>query len=331
MSNTIVEIQKLTKEQIIRPNYGETSLKSWEPEFDKMNQKFDFILKYWSQVDSQTNKNVQTALNQIHSQLQQLIGFSEAQFVSNKQQVTTQINQQISIIKQYWPHYISAAIEGTGLLTNVDLKKEFLALTSNLKEKTTEALLKIEAESQAIINKTMEIADDIESTARKTAQKISVGEAQEQFRLAEQNNLRSIKIWGGITIFFVLAFTISIICMLAIDLPDKWTWQIIYYSALRATAIGFIGTLLAFSLKMLKSHLHMREHNLHRQRIANSMASFAESAMNKEQRDIILSRLVDSVATFGNSGMLGNEDDSGSKITIDNITRTLGAIKSGGN
>jgi hypothetical protein len=83
--------------------------------------------------------------------------------------------------------------------------------------------------------------------------------------------------------------------------------------------------------RILKSHLHMREHNLHRQRIANSMASFAESAMNNDQRDVILSRLVDSIATFGISGMLGNEDDGGSKITIDNITRTLGALKTGGN
>jgi len=89
--------------------------------------------------------------------------------------------------------------------------------------------------------------------------------------------------------------------MLLIELPDKWTWQIVYYSVLRVTALGFIGTFLAFSQRILKSHLHMREHNLHRQRIANSMASFAESAMNNDQRDVILSRLVDSIATCKSS------------------------------
>ena len=146
---------------------------------------------------------------------------------------------------------------------------------------------------------------------------MSVKEAQDQFGFAIDNQRLNIKIWGTITGVLIVSFFISIYCMFQVKPSVTWDWTMIYYTVLRLTFLGFIGTLLAFSLKTLKSYMHMKEHNLHRQRIANSMAAFAESATTKEQRDLILSRLVDSVATFGSSGMLGNDEDGNSKITID--------------
>jgi len=87
-----------------------------------------------------------------------------------------------------------------------------------------------------------------------------------------------------------------------------------------------ISTIIGFSLKMLRANLHMHQHNLHRKRIANSMASFAESAMNSEQRDLILSQLVESVSNFGTSGMI-NKDSDKSGISIDSITKTVSNLK----
>ncbi len=71
----------------------------------------------------------------------------------------------------------------------------------------------------------------------------------------------------------------------------------------------------------------MYERNLHRKRIANSMAAFTESASSEDQRDLILTQLIESVSSFGNSGLVGKEEDSSGKITVDNVTRTLSAIK----
>ena len=55
------------------------------------------------------------------------------------------------------------------------------------------------------------------------------------------------------------------------------------------------------------------------------MGAFVESAATPEQRDLILSQLVESVVQFGNSGLLQKEDDHlyRPKMTIDSITRTL--------
>lgn len=332
MSSLINQIKEIDRDKIIRPEYGKTSLKTWEPIFDEMLKKFNLILAYWDKVDSRTNLQVQNSLTNIFGELNSLKNLNDSQFVSNKEQVINRIAQHYSEVKTFWPQYAIAAIEESGLLNNVDVKKDFEQLTYSLKKTTDEALKKIDIESQSIIEQAKKKADEIESSVRKTAQKISVQEAQDQFGNAAKNNTKNIWIWGGITIGLIILFALVVIgFMLYAKLPEEWTWKVIYYSALRLTIIGFIGTLLAFSLKILKSHLHMKEHNLHRQRIANSMASFAESASNKEQRDLILSRLIDSVATFGNSGMIGSDDEGNSKITIDNITRTLSAIKSGTN
>lgn len=327
----IKEIMDLDRNKIIRPDFGQTSLKAWEPVFAELLKKLDFIEKFNSVVDRETNSQINQAITNIHQQLTQLTKKNEAQFVSEKQNFMEQIDSQINIIKKYWPNYAIAAIEESGLLTNIDVKKEFETLTKNLKDSTNEALAKIETESQEIISQAKKKAEEIESSVRKTAQKVSVKEAQDQFINAANNNLANIKIWGGISIGLIVIFIGFVIYILRVDLPSVWTWQVIYYSAIRAAIIGFIGTLMAFSLKILKSHLHMREHNLHRERIANSMAAFAESATNKDQRDIILSKLIESVANFGNSGMIDRDEDNNSKVSIDNITRTISALKPVGN
>lgn len=105
---------------------------------------------------------------------------------------------------------------------------------------------------------------------------------------------------------------------------------IVYFGAIRITILTGVGAMATFCLRMLRAHMHMSQLNLHRQRIANSMAAFVESAITPEQRDLILAQLVTSVDDFGSSGLLSKEDDSvySPKMTIEAITRTLGAGKS---
>ena len=69
----------------------------------------------------------------------------------------------------------------------------------------------------------------------------------------------------------------------------------------------------------------MSEKNRHRQRVANSMEAFVQSAVTPEQRDLILSQLVESIVQFGHSGLVQREDDYAyrPKMTIDSISRTL--------
>ncbi len=81
-------------------------------------------------------------------------------------------------------------------------------------------------------------------------------------------------------------------------------------------------------MKILRAQLHMCEKNRHRQRVANSMEAFVASAVTPEQRDLILSQLVESVVQFGNSGLVQREDDHAyrPRMTIDSINRNLSTM-----
>ena len=55
------------------------------------------------------------------------------------------------------------------------------------------------------------------------------------------------------------------------------------------------------------------------------MSSFVESALNPDQRDIILSHLVSSVSSFGDSGLITKDDESihMSKTIVDTVANNL--------
>jgi hypothetical protein len=56
------------------------------------------------------------------------------------------------------------------------------------------------------------------------------------------------------------------------------------------------------------------------------MAAFVESAITPEQRDAILSHLVEAVADFGKSGLLERDDGIyGGKMNIETIVKSFGA------
>ncbi len=326
--NIIKEIKELETDKIIRPNLGDASFKEFEPILEELQLKIDFIERFNETVDNNTNNNVNNHLNQIRNHLNELIGYDKSQFVAQQQQIKKNVTAQLDAIRLAWPHYATAAIEDSGLLTNIDIKKEFESLTKNLKTSTDEALQKIEEESNQIIEEAKKKAAAIETSVRKTARGVSVEVAQQQFEEATTQNLGQIKIWGGISGVLIVTFIGLVIYLLNVELPNDYSWQMIYYSVVRIAVLTLVGSLLSYSLKVLRSHLHMFQHNLHRKRVANSMAAFTESANTSEQRDLILTQLVESVTAFGNSGLVGKDDEQHGKISIDNITRTVSAIKS---
>lgn len=323
---TINELKELDKDQIIRPNLGDASFKDFQPVLNEIFDKVNFIEKYYEKVPENINSQTNNHLVQIKNQLSNLVNFDKSQFVSSQENIKNHILGQLNSIRINWPHYAITALDESGLLNSINLSEKFKNITKQLKDSTDEALTKIENESNSIVNQAKKKADEIESSIRKTAAKISVKEAQDQFEEASLHNLKHIKIWAIISSLLIIVFVVFINNILnEVQLEDNWNWKILYHSIIRLGVLGLIGTILRLSINMLKANLHMYAHNLHRKRISNSMASFAESAMNKEQRDLILSQLVESVSSFGNSGIISKGDDS-SKISIDSISKTVSTL-----
>jgi hypothetical protein len=194
---------------------------------------------------------------------------------------------------------------------------------------STKIIEDLEKKSNTIINHAQQIAESIEQKARQTARGISVEEAQKQFQLATKPIIKQIWVWASLSTLFSVLFIGIIISFIFESMPEVEKWGIIYYTAIRITFLSAIGAIAGFCLKLLRAHLHMYNHNLHRQRIANSIEAFVESAELKENRDLILLHLVDAIAQFGDSGLVQKEDDSihSTKMIFDNISKYSGGSK----
>ena len=91
------------------------------------------------------------------------------------------------------------------------------------------------------------------------------------------------------------------------------------------------GAAVTVCVRLYRAHLHMVEKNRHRVRVANSMESFVNSALEREQRDLLLAKLAEAVIDFGDSGIIKNERDESHSATAsgDLVGRILTALRRG--
>jgi len=138
-----------------------------------------------------------------------------------------------------------------------------------LKEESSAALKLVKDEAAKTIEDAKQLAHQIEEKARRTAARISVEAAQEQFRLAQTDLKKQLILWGSLSGVAVIAFLLAAWWMSHLDLPKgDAPWHMVYFAAIRITILTAVGAVAAFCLKILRAHMHMYQHNLHRQRVA---------------------------------------------------------------
>ena len=326
LKNLSDAITNIDKDKLLRASLGEVALQGeFSPTLEKIQEKIEFALKYAPEAHDQQVQNILGQLESIRAEMEQQTNHSNTDYVAYRPQFLANIDAQLEDLKQYWPPFVTAAIESRGFLEDEGVRQEYERTIESIKKEAASAIQQVKEESDKTIEEARTLAEQIENRARFTAARISVKEAQEQFREAQAALDKRVKIWARLGIASVLGFISVAIYFATVDLPDQWRWQVIYHSAIRVSILTAIGTAAAFCLKILRAHLHMSEKNRHRQHVANSMEAFVQSAVTPEQRDMILSQLVESIVQFGNSGLVQREDDNvyRPKMTIDSITRTL--------
>ena len=263
-------------------------------------------------------------LQQLHEELSAQARRPSAEYIQNREGVLSTLDSQNEAILQNWPPFVTAAIESRGFLEDEGIRKEYTDAAKNLKTQADSTLASIKEESQKILTEAREVADQIEKRARRTAANVSVEAAQEQFKEAQDHHDEQVKLWTKISSLSGAVFIGFGVLLWFVELDTIGPWQPLYYTALRLFLFTALGTFLAFCLRMLRAHSHMREQNLHRQRVANSIPSFVDSAVNPDQRDQILSQLIGAVATFGNSGLVSGRDDLAvpTKLAVDSVLST---------
>jgi len=196
-------------------------------------------------------------------------------------------------------------------------------------------------------------AQEVLESAYKTANKISVKAAQEQFEAAAQELSWNSRLW----IVSSALFFSALVGFLLVQLwnPPTLVRQIVealnpvpvgaparqpissipvpllvtagpFFTSIRLALVGILGIGLAFSLRMSRAYLHMSEHNRHKLRVTNSIEAFVAGVRTNEQKDLVLSKLVESVTQFGESGILANQGDSANlpSVILESITKNVG-------
>ena len=318
-------IEKVDEEKLLRPSLGEEALKEeFAVKLAEIRRRAAVALEHAPEVHHSQMQGIIGSLQHIQAELEQQAERSNAEYVTQRPQFLTNIDNRLEELKQHWPALVAAAIEARGLLEDEGLKREYERTIKSIREESENTIRQVQEEANKTIEEAKTLADQIESRARLTASGISVDEAQKQFREAQTGLDRGVRNWTWWAIGGILAFIGAAVYFMKVDLPDEWQWQVVYQSAIRVTILAAVGTAAAFCLRMLRAHLHMSEKNRHRQRIANSIAAFVDSAGTAEQRDMILSQLVDSVVQFGNSGLITREDNVyRSKAVTDSLVRAM--------
>jgi hypothetical protein len=321
--NTLITVDK---DKLLRKNLGEESLEQpLVPIIEELTRKSEFALAYALRVHDGAVNSLKDLFTAIAAEFQQQSARNNTEYIQNKATFLNNVKAHVENIQAFWPPFVSAAVEQRGFLQDEGIKKEYQDTINRMQNEATVTLKKVQEESKVAIDEARKLADEIETRARRTAAKISVQAAQTQFKKAQTPLAILLAIWAVLSIGSLIGLGVLMHEFMTVKLPDQWSWQIAYYSALRITALGAVGSFSAYCLKIFKSQLHMFQHNQHRQRVTNCIEGFVESAVTPEQRDLILAQLIDEVSQFGRSGLLqiDGPDGMGSKLTIDNITRAI--------
>lgn len=213
------------------------------------------------------------------------------------------------------------------------------------------AKLSIEAlvatSSSALSQTAKDAAEDLERT-KAAARHISVGSAQTQFNEAAKR--LSVQAWTWSAISILLFISLLWLLMWLTNHPPILISAIVqslnprsqplapqvsipllvaasaYFTSIRLALVGVLGVAVAFSLRMTRAYFHMVEHNRHKLRVTNSIEAFVAAVRTEEQKDLVLGKLVESVTSFGDTGILGGQTETPGfpSIVVDSITKNFG-------
>ena len=327
LATEIKNLESLDKQKLFRPNLGDESLQSeLEPKVIEVLDKAQHAIEYASAVADDQVRSLASVIQAFYQALDSQAELDPSGYIQNKDDLLNSLVHQREEMLQYWPPFVTAAVEAKGFLKDEGILKEHDKAIENLKTQAQTALASINEESQKILTGAKKVADEIEQRARRTAARVSVEEAQTQFKEAQTHHEGQVKLWAWISVISgVIFFGGGVVLLWFVKLDSNGRWQPLYYTALRLVLLGVLGAFVAFCLRTFRAHLHMRELNLHRQRVANSIPSFVDSAVNHDQRDLILAQLIDAVATFGNSGLLRDDLATPTKLAVDSVLRNINA------
>lgn len=183
----------------------------------------------------------------------------------------------------------------------------------------------IQAAQDLLLKRTEEKANEIMEKARLTAQGTALVDVQKQFSDLNTKYSNNIYLWGG-----VLTVTIILIVLYIYHgfnppvendinkLSDKVLNSFLISTYIKRVFIALsLGTILAFSLKMLRSYLHLKVVTNHKQALTNSISALVAAGSPGVQQDRILQTLVDQIVKQEETGLVKGLPEHDTNISMD--------------
>lgn len=322
-----------------------TQIRSNNVLFVEFSNAKDLADKWAGRAGQFVNDIDDLALTPLVVFIEQIVAITDRRQLSTNETIPDGLRRATSEFMRYLPLLIYAVLESSGVagLSSGDFIQRRDSAIADIGKSLASSL----DEARAEIRKSAEGAVADFELAKEKASRISVDSAQRQFQEAGRELSRKGYIWAFMS--GVLFLGLVWILWRFTQYPPPLIRQIVdsmrpgsaqspgfvsvplliaasaYFTSIRLALIGVLGIGLAFSLKMTRAYLHMMEHNQHKLRVTNSIEAFVAAVRTKEQKDLVLGKLVESVIEFGDSGILGKQTDGPAlpSVIIEALTKNM--------
>ncbi len=317
-------------DKLLRRGLGDESLeKIFAPILARIRHLKEFVSHHAPNVHDSYVEQAKTALNRIADLMIEQQVRLPSDYIAQKNTFVSSMQSLMEQARQWEPLFAATAILDRGFLDDEGIRHEYARVVDQLQKQTTATIATIKEEAEKSIQGAKALAEEIETRARKTAAKISIEEAQNQFNEATTDAKKKLKLWAWLTGLSVLILIGLAFAFMWWPLPPSEQWPVaIYHTILRIFVLSTAGASAAFFFRILRAHIHMMEKNHHRVRVANSVEGFVNSALEPQQRDLILAKLCEEIIDFGDPGIVKTDkEDIGSVATSGELMgRILAAL-----
>ena len=330
LAATVTRLNAVDTAKLLRKDLGVESLdRGFGADLEEIKSLAAFAERHAATVHDEYVGQARSTLEEIANHMEAQADRPSAEYINERESFLSAVRGQVEEAKRWLPLFAGSAVLERGFLEDEGIRREYERVVQDLKEETESTLARVKEQADKAVEDAKKLADEIESRARKSATRMSVDEAQRQFSSATSELQKKANIWAKLTAVSVVVLLVLPIVFMSWPLPDGDNWSVaLYHTLLRIFVLSAAGAAVTTCVRLFRAHLHMMEKNRHRVRVANSIESFVNSALEPQQRDLLLAKLAEAVIDFGDSGIIKSERDepSSSIASGDLVGRILAAL-----